>query len=252
MAPLGGATTSSTSGPCCQDRGPLAATTQLGLSIALRASDPAPRRRHARTRRLLNEQMKLPKKHVMARSGPPIVTSAVRLERGADEWTLSCRVDAPGLGVPERFFYTVHGPAANEVELSACPFVPPLVLLAAYNSRDLIIEAPVSQVLLDRLRGVLALWHQRDRNAKAIDVTAVPVALTRRASAAASFSQVGSTPFTRLLTPTLGTVLQTRGSYVFSFFVRASTFPSTIFAGRRTCALTSSGRHAISEKSSSP
>ena len=131
----------------------------------------------------------------MARSGPPIVTSALRLERGADEWTLSCKVDAPGLGVPERFFYTVQRPPANGAEVSACPFVPPLVLLAAYNSRDLIIEAPVSQVLLDHLRGVLALWHQRDRNAKPIDVTAVPVALTRRASAAASFFSGGVDSF---------------------------------------------------------
>jgi hypothetical protein len=135
----------------------------------------------------------------MARSGPPIVTSAVRLERGADEWTLSCKVDAPGLGVPERFFYTVQRPPANGAELSACPFVPPLVLLAAYNSRDLIIEAPVSQVLLDHVRGVLALWHQSDRNATLIDVTAVPVALTRRASAAASFFSGGVDSFYSVL-----------------------------------------------------
>ena len=131
----------------------------------------------------------------MARSGRPIVTSGVRLERGVDEWTLSCDVDAPGLGVPERFFYTVQRPPANGAELSACPFVPPLLLLAAYSSRDLIIEAPVSQVLLDHLRAVLALWHQRDRNAELIDVTAVPVPLTRRASAAASFFSGGVDSF---------------------------------------------------------
>ena len=127
----------------------------------------------------------------MTRSGPPVVASDVRLECGVDEWTLSCNVDAPGLGVPARFFYTVQRPRANGAELSVCPFVPPLLLLAAYSSRDLIIEGPVSQVLLDHLPAVLALWHQRDRNAVPIDVTAVPVPLPRRASAASSFFSGG-------------------------------------------------------------
>ena len=98
-------------------------------------------------------------------------------------------------GTRALLLYRPAPPPANGAELSACPFVPPLVLLAAYNSRDLIIEAPVSQVLLDHLRGVLALWHQSDRNATLIDVTAVPVALTRRASAAASFFSGGVDSF---------------------------------------------------------
>jgi hypothetical protein len=59
----------------------------------------------------------------------------------------------------------------------------------------LIIEGPVSQVLLDHLPAVLALWHKWDRNAELIDVTAIPVPLSRRASAAASFFSGGVDSF---------------------------------------------------------
>ena len=140
-----------------------------------------------------------PMKNVVARSGRPIVVSGVRLERGVNEWTLSCDVDAPGLGVPERFFYTVQGAPAHGAELAACPFVPPLLVLSAYSSRDLIIEGPVSRVLLDHLPAVLALWHQSDRNAELIDVRAIPVQRTRGASAAASFFSGGVDSFYSVL-----------------------------------------------------
>jgi hypothetical protein len=130
-----------------------------------------------------------------ATSGRPIVVSDVRFERGPDEWTLSCAVDAAGLGVPERFFYTVERVPADEVDVSASAFVPPLLLLAAYNSRELIIRAPVAEALLEHIPAVLALWNQWDPRAARIDVTAMSHRPGRRASAAASFFSGGVDSF---------------------------------------------------------
>jgi hypothetical protein len=129
-----------------------------------------------------------------ATSARPIVVSDVRLERGVDDWTLSCAVDAPGLGVPERFYYTVER-MAPDVDVSASPFVPPLLVLAAHRSRDLIIDAPVSEALLDQLPAVLALWNRWDPEAARIDVRATPVRLARRASTAAAFFSGGVDSF---------------------------------------------------------
>src|SRR5262245_36791681 len=108
-----------------------------------------------------------------ARSGRPIVVSDVRLERGADDWNIVCAVDAPGLDVPERFSYTVERAPADD-QVSASPFVPPLLLLAAYRSRDLIVDAPVAQALLDQVPAVLSLWNHWNPRAECIDVSATP------------------------------------------------------------------------------
>lgn len=133
-------------------------------------------------------------KRAATRSGRPIVVSDVRLERGVDGWTLSCAVDAPGLEVPERFHYTVERAPADD-QVSASPFVPPLLLLAAYRSRDLIIDAPVSAALLDQLPAVLTLWNGWDPRAECIDVKATPIRMVRRASAAAAFFSGGVDSF---------------------------------------------------------
>jgi hypothetical protein len=130
----------------------------------------------------------------VTRSGRPIVVSDVRLERGADDWTLSCAVDAPDLGVPDRFYYTVERRPTDD-DVSASPFVPPLLLLAAYRSRELIIDAPVAEALLDQLPAVLALWNQWDPRAERIDVRATPIRPVRRASAAAAFFSGGVDSF---------------------------------------------------------
>jgi hypothetical protein len=124
----------------------------------------------------------------------PITVSDVRLEGGPAEWTLSCAVEAPELDVPQRLFYTVERATADD-QISATPFVPPLLLLAAYRSRDLIVDAPVAQALLAQLPAVLTLWHRWDPRAACIDVKATPVRMERRAAAAATFFSGGVDSF---------------------------------------------------------
>jgi hypothetical protein len=124
-----------------------------------------------------------------------IVASDVRLDRRDTGWTLSCAVSAPGLDVPDRFYYTVERAPADTCELTANPFLPPLLLLGAHTSRDLLIDGPVSQELLDHVPAVLALWHKWDPTSQMIDVTTAPASPGRRASAAATFFSGGVDSF---------------------------------------------------------
>lgn len=152
------------------------------------------------------------------KSAGSIVASDVQLNRAIDGWTLSCAVHAPGLDVPERFYYTVARGPTDEAELSANPFVPPLLLLAAYTSRDLTIEGPVSEALLDQLPAILALWNQSDRNAARVEVRAIPVRLVRRAAVAASFFSGGVDSFYSVLST------DARYSYADPRFIRFLVF----------------------------
>jgi hypothetical protein len=124
-----------------------------------------------------------------------IVASAVQLDRRDTEWTLSCQVSAPGLDVPDRFYYTVEHAPTDACESSASPFLPPLLLLAARTSRDLVIDGPVSRDLLDHVPAVLALWQKWHRTSQIIDVAATPVSTGRRACAAATFFSGGVDSF---------------------------------------------------------
>ena len=136
-------------------------------------------------------------------SREPILAHEFRVETEATGSLLSCRLRAPGVELPETFWYRVPPECAQTMAPHADAFVPPLVLAGMRAGRNVVIESDVSAALLaslGRVQRILHRWSQRHGPPLVIvDVSASAASRSRRGMASGAFFSLGVDSFYTVL-----------------------------------------------------